>query len=301
MSADFAVAPEVAQAIEAGAPVVALETAVLTHGLPAPHNIEAAHAMEAAVRSSGAVPATTAVIDGRLCVGLDEGQLARLACGNAAKASRRDLGRLAAAGGDGGTTVAAAVFCAAQAGIKVFATGGIGGVHRGAATTFDVSADLAEIARTPVAVVCSGAKSILDVPRTLEVLETHGVPVAGYGIDHFAGFYARETALPVDVRLDSPGQAARLVAAHLRLGGGGLVIANPLPADVEIPLGELNGWIAAALADAESANVAGKAVTPYLLDRLMDLSGGRTLTANLALLEANAGLAGQIALALSRS
>lgn len=302
MSADFIIGPEVARAIEQGAPVVALETAVVSHGLPAPHNVEAARAMDAAVRAAGAVPAMTAVIDGHICVGLSDEQVVRFAAaGGVQKASRRDLGRLVAAGGDGGTTVAAAVFCAARAGIKVFATGGIGGVHRGAGATFDVSADLAEIARTPVAVVCSGAKSILDVPRTLEVLETHGVPVASYGIDHFAGFYARETELPVDARLDSPEQAARMIAAHLRLGGGGLVIANPAPGEVEIPIGKLNEWIAVALAEAESAGVAGKAVTPFLLDRLMHLSGGRTLIANLALLEANAGLAGEIAVALTRS
>jgi pseudouridine-5'-phosphate glycosidase len=301
MKEDFVIAPEVAEAIEANAAVVALETAVVTHGLPAPHNLKAAHAMETAVREAGAVPATTGIIGGRIHVGLDEGQLARLADGGAAaKASRRDLANLMAAGGEGGTTVAAAVFCAAVAGIKIFATGGIGGVHRGAETTFDVSADLAEIAHQPVAVVCSGAKSILDIPRTLEVLETHGVPVAGYGIGHFAGFHTRETELALDVRLDSAEQGAHLIRTHLRLGGGGgLVIANPVPPTAEIRAGDLKTWIEIALAEAEAGGVTGKAVTPFLLDRLMHLSGGRTLTANLALLQSNARLAGDIAAALS--
>lgn len=291
--------PAVAAALDATRPVVALETSVLAHGLPAPHNRHAVERMIAAVRAEGAVPALIGLADGVIRIGLDAPLVARFAAGSGvAKVSERDLAPVLAGGGLGATTVAATLACARLAGIRVFATGGIGGVHRGASASFDISADLLALARTPVAVVCSGAKSILDLPRTLEVLETQGVPVLGYGTDSFPAFYARDSGLPLSARIDTPAEAAAVMARHRALGlPGGVVIANPPPAEAAIAPQALEDWTEQALAAARAEAVTGKAVTPFLLARLAALSGGATVAANLALLEANARLAGAIAVA----
>jgi pseudouridine-5'-phosphate glycosidase len=293
------VRPEVADALAAGRAVVALETTVIAHGLPYPGNLEAARRMAAAVRAAGAVPAAIGLIDGRVRVGLSEAEVERFArTRDAAKVSRRDLGPVLAGGGLGATTVAGTMVCAALAGIRVFATGGIGGVHRGGEASLDISADLMELARTPVAVVCAGAKSILDLARTLEVLETDGVPVVGYGTDELPAFYARRSGLRLEARVDSPAEAARLLRAHWGLGlRSGIVIANPPPDDAALDPAQAEAWIDRALAEARDQGVAGKDVTPFMLDRLGDLSGGKTGAANLALLEANARLAGEVAVA----
>ncbi len=298
--------PEVAAALGEGRPVVALETTVLAHGLPPPHNLETARAMERAVRAAGAVPATLGLIGGRVRVGLDAAELARFADPDErpAKVSHRDLGPVLAASGLGATTVAATLACAARAGIRLLATGGIGGVHRsgpaGGADRLDVSADLTELARAPVAVVCAGAKAVLDLPRTLEVLETQGVPVLGYGCDEFPAFYARRSGLRLEARVDTPMAAAAALRAHWRLGlPGGLVIAVPPPAASALDVEELEPWIGQALAEAAAQGVAGQAVTPFLLARLAALSAGRTLAANTALLVHNARIGGEIAVALA--
>jgi len=292
--------PEVREALAAGRPVVALESTIITHGMPAPRNLETARAVEAAVRAGGAVPATIALLDGRISVGLDADDLERLAgeadLANVAKASRADLPAVLASGGPGSTTVAATMICAELAGIRVFATGGIGGVHRGAETSFDVSADLQELARTPVAVVCAGAKAILDLAKTLEVLETLGVPVIGYGCDDLPAFYSRASGLAVPLRRDSAAEIAAVMAAKWALGlGGGLVIANPIPAEAEIPAARIAAHIEAALAEAAQQGVQGKAVTPFLLARLEALTGGASLEANVALVLNNARVAAEIA------
>jgi len=295
------VAPEVAAALAAGRPVVALESTIITHGMPWPQNLETALRVEAAVRDAGAVPATVAVRAGRLQAGLPAEALEHLARRGlaVAKASRRDLARLVAAGQDGATTVAATMIVAARAGIRVFATGGIGGVHRGAATTFDISADLMELARTPVAVVCAGAKSILDLPLTLEVLETHGVPVLGYGCDHLPAFFCRDSGLPLDQRVDDVTQLAAIVQAHWALGlGSGVVVAQPIPEADALPREAMDATIAEALAEAERAGVAGKALTPFLLDRVSRMTAGRSLAANIALVLNNARLAAALAVEL---
>ncbi|MFQ5774912.1 MAG: pseudouridine-5'-phosphate glycosidase [Kiloniellaceae bacterium] len=299
MSDYLDIRPQVAAALAAGRSVVALETTLLAHGLPPPHNLEAVRRMDAAVRAAGAVPATIGVLDGKVRVGLDAGEIARFATAkDVAKVSRRDLAAVLAGKACGATTVAASVACAALAGIRVFATGGIGGVHRGGERSLDVSADLSELARSPVAVVCAGAKAILDLPRTLEVLETAGVPVIGYGTDEFPAFFTRRSGLALDARVDTPEEAANLLRAHWGLGpGGGVVIANPPPAEAAPDSDSLERWIEQALATAQAQGVRGKAVTPFVLARLAELSGGRTVAANLALLEANARLAGQIAAA----
>jgi pseudouridylate synthase len=299
------VRPEVTDALALGRAVVALETTVIAHGLPYPGNLEAARRMDAAVRAAGAIPATIGLIDGRVRVGLSAAEVERFAHAReslpgAAKVSRRDLGPVLAAGGLGATTVAGTMVCAARAGIRVFATGGIGGVHRGGADSLDLSADLMELARTPVAVVCAGAKSILDLPRTLEVLETNGVPVVGYGTDELPAFYARRSGLRLEARVDDPMEAARLLRAHWGLGlSSGIVIANPPPADAAFDPDQAEAWIDRALAEADEQGIAGKDVTPFVLDRLGALSGGKTGAANLALLEANARLAGEIAVAFA--
>jgi pseudouridine-5'-phosphate glycosidase len=299
-AAFLTVSPEVARALAAGDPVVALESTIITHGMPYPQNLETAVRVEAAVRDRGAVPATIAVMGGRLRVGLDaEGLRALAAARDAAKASRRDLAALLATGATAGTTVAATMLIADWAGIPVFATGGIGGVHRGAEETFDVSADLLELARTPVAVVCAGAKAILDVPKTLEVLETHGVPVLGYRTDEFPAFYSRSSGLPVDARFDTPAGLAAAIAAHRALGLGGVLVANPLPKADALDGAEMEARIRAAIADAEAAGIGRKALTPYLLQRLYELTGGRSLAANIALVLNNAALAAGIAVALA--
>ncbi len=303
MSGFLDIRPEVAAALGRGRPVVALETSLIAHGLPAPQNLATARAMERAVGEAGAVPAAIGLIDGKVVIGLSHEEIGRFATERGiAKASLRDLAPLLARGGTGATTVAATLACAARAGIRVLATGGIGGVHRGGERSLDVSADLTELARAPVAVVCAGAKTVLDLARTLEVLETNGVPVLGYGTDEFPAFFARGSALRLEARVDTPEAAAAVMAAQWGLdsaGGlpGGLVIAVPPPEDAALDPAVLEGWIARALAEAAARDVTGKDVTPFLLARLAEASGGRTLVANVALLEHNARLAGQIAAA----
>ncbi len=302
MSADkLTLSPEVSAALAAGTAVVALESTIITHGMAYPVNAGTAREVEAEVRAAGAVPATIAILDGHLHVGLEPEQLDALARNtSAAKASRRDMALLVSQGRTAGTTVAATMLIAARAGIPIFATGGIGGVHRGAELTFDVSADLIELSRSPVAVVCAGAKSILDLPKTLEVLETYGVPVLGYQTDEFPAFFSRDSGLRVDGRLDSAHAAADLIRSHRKLGmTGGMLICNPLPAVDEVPAAEMGPRIEAALAEAAAKGVHGKDVTPFLLARLVDLTGGRSLTANRKLIRNNARLAAEIALALS--
>lgn len=291
------VRPDVAKALQQGRAVVALESTVIAHGLPNPDNLETAQAMEQAIAGAGAVPATVGVVGGRIKVGLDADELARFAeAGDIAKLSSRDLGAAVALGIDGATTVAATMIAAARAGIHVFAAGGIGGVHRGAHESFDVSADIVELGRTPVLVVCSGAKSILDLPKTLEMLETEAVPVLGYGTDRLPAFHARDSGLAVPTTVTDPRAIAEIADTHWELGLGGIVLANPVPQAAAIPRGEIETWIDAALAEADRSGVTGKDVTPFLLSRLAVLSGGRTLAANKTLLIDNAGLAARVAL-----
>ncbi len=292
---------EVAAARAAGRPVVALESTIITHGMPAPANLETARAVEAEVRDGGAVPATIAILDGRLHVGLDAGQLERLAAArDVRKLSRADLAVALVEGATGSTTVAATMIVARLAGIEVFATGGIGGVHRGAETSFDISADLTELAATPVSVVASGAKAILDLPATLEVLETLGVPVITVGQDEFPAFWSRRSGLPSPLRLDEPAAIASAHRMRAALGlPGGQLIANPIPAEAEIPAETIAPHIAAALAEAERAGVGGKAVTPFLLDAIGRATGSAALAANVALVRNNARLAARIAVELA--
>jgi pseudouridine-5'-phosphate glycosidase len=300
-SATLDVAPEVAAALAAGRPVVALESTIVTHGMPHPENVATASAVEGIVREHGAVPATIAVIGGRIRVGLSAAELAWLGTArDVLKLSRADLPYAVATGRHGATTVAATMICAGLAGIRVFATGGIGGVHRGVESSMDVSADLDELARTPVVVVCAGAKAILDLPRTLEYLETKGVPVVGFGTDRFPAFWSRDSGLGAPIRLDSPEEVARLVEAKAALGlGGGVLVANPLPEADEIPAADLAAVIDGALAEAQRLRVGGKAVTPFLLERMAAATTGRSLTANIALIRNNAALAARIAAALA--
>ncbi|MBM3525230.1 MAG: pseudouridine-5'-phosphate glycosidase [Alphaproteobacteria bacterium] len=295
------IAPEVAAALAERRPVVALESTIITHGMPAPTNVETARAVEAAVRAHGAVPATIAVIGGRIIVGLSAAQLDWLGgARDVMKLSRADLAFALAMGRHGSTTVAATMICAARVGIAVFATGGIGGVHRGAETSFDVSADLDELARTSVAVVAAGAKAILDLPKTLEYLETRGVPVVGFGTDELPAFWSPTSGLRVPLRLDTPEDVARLIRMRARLGlDGGMLVANPIPVADEIPALELQRHIAAAVAAAQSAGVEGKAVTPFLLAHIAEVTGGRSLAANIALIRSNAAIAARIAVALT--
>ncbi|MCO8144365.1 pseudouridine-5'-phosphate glycosidase [Rhodovulum tesquicola] len=291
--------PEVAAAQAAGAPVVALESTIVTHGMPWPRNLETARAVEDELRAGGAVPDTIAVMGGAIRVGLAPDELAGLArAGQVAKLSRADLAVALARGQTGATTVAATMICAHLAGIAVFATGGIGGVHRGAETSFDISADLRELALTPVTVVAAGAKAILDLPKTLEVLETLGVPVIGYRSDDFPAFWSRSSGLRAPLRMDSPAEIAAAHRMRARLGlPGGQLVANPIPEADEIPLDEISPVIERALAD--TANVSAKAVTPALLARILELTGGRSLDANVALVRNNARLAAAIARALA--
>jgi pseudouridine-5'-phosphate glycosidase len=294
---------DVAAALRDGQPVVALESTIIAHGMPWPRNVETAHALESAVREAGAVPATIGVLDGRPKAGLAPEEIERLARGGASvpKASRRDLAVLVARGGTGATTVAGTMVIAALAGIRVFATGGIGGVHRGAATTFDVSADLQELARTSVAVVCSGAKSILDLGLTLEYLETHGVPVLGYRTGCLPAFYTRDSGLALDARMESPEEIAAVMHAKWQLGlAGGLVVANPIPEAHEVPRERIEHVTAQALLEAQAQGIRGKALTPFLLDRLNQLTGGESLEANVALVTSNARLAARVAIAYKR-
>jgi pseudouridine-5'-phosphate glycosidase len=296
------IAAEVRAALDEGQPVVALESSLIAQGLPVPHNLETALVAEAAVRESGAVPATMALDAGRLVVGADRQLLERLAdpAGTVAKAASRDLGPLLAAGTLASTTVSATMRIAHMAGIGMLATGGIGGVHRGAATTFDVSSDIDELAMTPVAVVCSGAKSILDLALTLELLETRRVPVIGYGTDEMPAFYSTSSGLPLGHRVDGPGQAAAAIRMHRSVtGGGGVLVVQPPPAALAIDAMEVDAWIDDAVADAEQRGVHGGAVTPHLLGYLARASDGRTLRVNIGLIVGNARTAGAIAAAES--
>lgn len=290
---------EVAAARRTLKPLVALESSVLAQGLPYPHNLEAAKACEAAVRDEGAVPATMAVIDGQLCVGIDEAQTKLLATGKKLmKIGSRDLAVAVARKATGGTTVSATCEMAAAAGIHFFATGGLGGVHRGVDEHMDISQDLPAIARWPVAVVCAGAKSVLDLPRTMELLETLAVPVVGVGTSELPGFYTRETGLELEHQVDDPLEAANLVRARRDLGQGGLVFALPPPPKTSLKRAEVEKHLAAALALAKKQGIEGKAVTPFLLGEMVKRTKGKTLKANLALLENNARYAARVAVAM---
>lgn len=288
---------EVQSAIDAGHPVVALETTIVTHGMPFPDNITTARLVEEDIRAAGAVPATIAIMDGRLKVGLDEADLDRLAhAKNVAKLSRADFAYTMAAGGTGSTTVAATMIAAHAAGIKVFATGGIGGVHRGADRDFDISADLHELAQTPVTVVSAGPKAILDIPATLEVLETLGVPVFAFGQTEIPAFWSRSSGLMAPLNTNDPAIIAKSALMRQELGlGGGQLITNPIPADAEIAAEELAPVIEAAIRAAENLGITGKAVTPFLLGKVLELTEGRSLTANIELVRNNARLAARIA------
>ncbi len=289
---------EVSAALAEGKPVVALESTIISHGMPYPKNVETALEVERFIRASGAVPATIAIIGGRLKAGLSVDQIELLGKKGSAvvKCSRRDIPFVVARSLDGATTVAGTMIVAHLAGIRIFATGGIGGVHRGAPETFDISADLEELGRTDVAVVCAGAKSILDLGLTLEYLETRGVPVIGFGSSELPAFYTRQSGFSVDYRLDSPEEIARALKVKWDLGlHGGVVIANPIPEQYAMEKKEIDAIIARALADAETQGVRGKELTPYLLGRIVELTGGQSLEANIQLVFNNARLAAQVA------
>ena len=292
---------EVAEALANGRPIVALESTIITHGMPYPQNLAMARKVEAIVRESGAVPATIAIMDGAFRVGLVESDLQRLAETGmaAAKASRRDVGALLRSGATAGTTVATTMQAADMTGIRVFATGGIGGVHRGAESSFDISADLEELSRTPVAVVCAGAKAILDIAKTLEVLETKGVPVIGFGTDDFPAFWTRSSGFKVDHRADTAEDVAAMLQVQFELGMGGVLIANPIPEGDALDSAMIAKTIQTALDDADRAGISGKAVTPYLLKRVFELTDGKSLVSNIALVENNARVAAAIAVALA--
>jgi pseudouridylate synthase len=294
--------PEVAEALSAKKPIVALESTIITHGMPYPRNVETARFVEEAARELGAVPATIAVIDGRFRVGLDGREIERLGelTGGVVKASRRDLALVAARKGSAGTTVAATMFIAGLAGLEVFATGGIGGVHRGAEETFDISADLVELARTRVAVVCAGAKSILDIEKTLEYLETQGVAIVGYRCDEFPAFYARSSGFRLEHRCDGLHDLARMIRLQRDIGPGGLLIANPIPHDHALEQAAIEERIAEAVAEAKAQGVGKKEATPFLLNRVVELTEGKSLEANIALIRNNAMLAAQAAAELAR-
>lgn len=289
--------PDVAKARADGTPIVALESTIITHGMPYPQNVDTARKVEAVVREGGAVQATIAVLNGQLHIGLTDDELETLGqAQNVAKLSRADLAACLATGGTGATTVAATMIAAHQAGIAVFATGGIGGVHRGAEHSFDISADLQELAQTPVTVVAAGPKAILDVPKTLEVLETLGVPVITFKQNDIPAFWSCSSGLPSPLRMDN---AADIARAHMLRGAlnipGGQLVVNPIPKDAEIPQADLAPIIAQALNEAKAQNIAAKAVTPFLLQRIYELTGGASLTANIALVLNNARLAAKIA------
>jgi len=294
-------APDVAAALKAGQPVVALESTIITHGMPYPQNLETARLVESEVRKSGAVPATIAVLDGQLHIGLSDHALEALAqAKTVAKLSRADMAACLATGGTGATTVAATMIAAAQAGISVFATGGIGGVHRGAEDSFDISADLHELAATAVTVVAAGAKAILDVPKTLEVLETLGVPVICYGQDMLPAFWSATSALQAPLRMDRAVDIAQAHVMRAKLGlPGGQLVANPIPVADEIAQSVMDPIIAKAIAEAQDQGIGGKAVTPFLLGRIFELTDGKSLTANIALVLNNARLASAIAVELA--
>lgn len=278
---------------------MALETTVIAHGLPWPDNLETGRAIEAAVRDEGATPAAVAVIEGRARIGLNDHELQAVAKGGFVKAGRRDLAGMMAGRRNAATTVSATMVLAHRAGIRVLATGGIGGVHLGAERTFDVSADLLELARTPVCVVCAGAKAVLDVPATLEVLETHGVPVIGYRTNVFPAFYVRDPGPHVELRADDPEQVAELLRCHWDLDGAGVVLAQPCPSEHALGPHEFQHGLQIAMADARAKAIEGKAVTPFLLARVAELTSGKALRANRELLTANARLATLVAKRLS--
>ena len=292
---------EVREALEAGSPVVALESTIISHGMPYPQNVETARRVEQTIRDEGATPATIAVLGGRMKAGLSDDELEYLgkAGQKVTKASRRDLPVLIARGMDGATTVTTTMMIAHRAGIKVFATGGIGGVHRGAETTMDISADLEELAHTPVMVVCAGAKSILDLGLTLEYLETKGVPVLGYGTSELPAFYTRKSGFSVDYRVDSPEELAAIFRTQRQLGiEGGMLVTNPVPEQYSMDPDVINKAIDQAVAEANAQGIHGKAITPFLLARIKDLTGGDSLDSNIQLVLNNARLAAKVAKAL---
>lgn len=290
---------EVARAFSRGEAVVALESTIISHGMPYPENVTTAQTLEDTIREAGAIPATIAVLDGRIKIGLATEQIEFLGqADNIKKASRRDLPVLIAEGSHAATTVAATMIAAALAGIRVFATGGIGGVHRGAENTFDISADLQELSRTSVTVVCAGAKAILDLQLTLEYLETLGVPVLGYGTDELPAFYSRSSGLKVDHRIDTPDQAAAILAAKWTCGlEGGVLIANPIPEEFSMQKEKIDNAIEVALAEARRIGIFGKELTPFLLEKIKELTGGESLSANIELVKNNAAVAARIAVA----
>lgn len=301
MNCSIKYSPKVEAALREGRPVIALESTIISHGMPYPQNVETALRCEAAARACGAEPATIAVIGGRLCAGLTEEEIDYLGRTgkHVTKASRRDLPVLVARGADGATTVAATMIIAAMAGIKVFATGGIGGVHRGAETTMDISADLEELSQTPVAVVCAGAKSILDLGLTLEYLETKGVPVLGYGTKELPAFYTRQSGFSVDYRVDSPEDIASFIRAQRGMGyPGGMLITNPIPEEFAMPGDVIQSAIEQALAEAAAQGIKGKETTPFLLARVCELTGGESLASNIQLVLNNVRLASAVAVAL---
>jgi pseudouridine-5'-phosphate glycosidase len=302
MSSDlFALSTFVRAALAKHRPVVALETTVVTHGLPHPQGVEIASELESEVVAAGATPATVGVLDGRVRIGLTLDELHRLASSSAVKLNLSNFAAQVSSGNPGSTTVAATMLVCARTGIEVFATGGIGGVHRGVSETGDISADLTALARFPVAVVCAGAKAVLDLARTVEALESSGVPVYGFATGDFPAFYQRESGLPVDHRFDTIEELAHAVRSHFHLGfGTGVVVANPIPVEHEPPRAEFDAALARAIADAEEMKVRGRTLTPFLLERLADLTGGRTVTANLALLRHNARVAAELAVELAR-
>ena len=302
MNEYLSLSPEVAEALRTGKPVVALESTIISHGMPYPQNVETALRVEQTIRDNGAVPATIAIIGGRPKAGCTPEEIEYLGRKGQAvtKASRRDLPVLLARGEDGATTVTTTMIIAHMAGIRIFATGGIGGVHRGAQQTFDISADLEELAQTPVMVICAGAKSILDLPLTLEYLETKGVPVIGYGTDELPAFYTRHSGLRVDYRIDTPEELAGVFRAKQACGlRGGILVTNPIPEEFSMPADVINAAIEQALAEMDAAGIHGKACTPFLLAKVKDLTGGDSLEANIRLVLNNARLAAQTACALN--
>ncbi len=297
------VSPEVRQALVEGKPVVALESTIISHGMPYPKNVETALLVEKTIRENGAVPATIAIIGGRLKAGLSPDEIEYLgkAGPKVAKASRRDLAAIVARGADGATTVTTTMIIAHMAGIKVFATGGIGGVHRGAEVTMDISADLEELGSTPVMVVCAGAKSILDLGLTLEYLETKGVPVIGYGTDELPAFYTRRSGFGVDYRVDSPEELATMFKAHLALGmKGGMLVTNPIPEEYAMDKAVIDAAIEQALSDAKAAGIHGKETTPFLLAKVVELTGGDSLESNIRLVLNNATVAAKTAVEMCK-
>ena len=298
MNSYLDISPEVKEALAAGKPVVALESTIISHGMPYPQNVETALNVERIIRENGAVPATIAIIKGRLKAGLTKDEIEYLGRKgyDVTKASRRDLPVLVARGEDGATTVATTMIIAAMAGIRVFATGGIGGVHRGAEVTMDISADLEELAQTPVMVICAGAKSILDLGLTLEYLETKGVPVIGYGTDELPAFYTRKSGFGVDYRLDTPDEVAAAFRAKLEMGlKGGMLVTNPIPEEYSMDPDVINKAIDEAVAEANARGIKGKQTTPFLLARIKDITGGDSLASNIRLVYNNAQLAARVA------